>query len=68
MPTSYCDISYQDLEIAGANIIIYANHMLRAAYPGMVKVAKSILDKGCSASMEKNMLSIKEILEISGGI
>ena len=53
---------------AGANIIIYANHMLRAAYPGMVKVAKSILEKGCSASMEKNMLSIKEILEISGGI
>ena len=54
--------------IAGANIIIYANHMLRAAYPGMAKVAKSILENGCSSSMEKNMLSIKEILEISGGI
>ncbi len=68
VPTSYCEISYQDLVAAGANIIIYANHMLRAAYPGMVKVAKSILENGCSSSMEKNMLSIKEILEISGGI
>ena len=68
VPTSYCEISYQDLVIAGANIIIYANHMLRAAYPGMAKVAKSILENGCSSSMEKNMLSIKEILEISGGI
>ena len=42
--------------------------MLRAAYPGMSKVARAILEKGCSSSVEKNMLSIKEILEISGGI
>lgn len=68
VPTSYNNINYMDLVDAGANIIIYANHMLRAAYPGMSKVAKAILEKGCSSSVEKNMLSIKEILEISGGI
>ena len=68
VPTSYCNIKFGELIEGGANIIIYANHMLRAAYPGMVRVAKSILQEGCSSVVEKDMLTIKEILKISGGI
>ena len=68
VPTSYCNIQFQDLIKGGANIIIYANHMLRAAYPGMSRVAESILKEGCSSIVEKDMLSIREILKISGGI
>ncbi|MCC7440777.1 MAG: phosphoenolpyruvate mutase, partial [Bdellovibrionales bacterium] len=33
VPSSYNTIFESELEAAGANIIIYANHLLRAAYP-----------------------------------
>ena len=34
----------EKFEQAGVNIVIYTNHMLRAAYPAMYKTAKSILE------------------------
>jgi len=64
VPTSYNQITAQELEKAGVNIVIYANHMLRAAYPGMLKTAKSILDNDRSFEIEQNLLSINEILEL----
>ena len=48
-------------------MVIYANHMLRAAYPGMMKVAKSILTYDRSYEVEKDLLSINEILELIPG-
>ena len=67
VPTSYNQITAQELSEAGVNIVIYANHMLRAAYPGMVNVAKSILDNDRSMEAEANLLSIKKILELIPG-
>ena len=67
VPTSYNQITAKELSEAGINVVIYANHMLRAAYPGMVNVAKSILDNDRSMEAEKNLLSIKEILELIPG-
>lgn len=67
VPTSFNEITAEDLSQAGVNIVIYANHMLRAAYPGMMNVAKSILDNDRSAEAEKQLLSIKEILELIPG-
>lgn len=67
VPTSYNEITAEDLGKAGVNIVIYANHMLRAAYPGMMSVAKSILDNDRSLEAEKNLLSIKEILNLIPG-
>ncbi len=64
VPTSYNHITANELSDAGVNIIIYANHMLRAAYSGMVTVAKSILQYDRSLEVEKNLLSINEILEL----
>lgn len=55
---------FQDL---GVNVVIYANHLLRAAYPNMNKVAKEILKNGRSLESEKNCLSINEILELIPG-
>ena len=51
----------------GVNVVISANHMLRAAYPAMLKVAKSILINGRSQQAEPDCMSIKEILEIIPG-
>ncbi|ADV46661.1 phosphoenolpyruvate mutase [Nitratifractor salsuginis] len=67
VPTSYNQITATELSEAGVNIVIYANHMLRAAYPGMINVAKSILEHDRSLEAEKDLLSIKEILELIPG-
>ena len=67
VPTSFNEITAKELGEAGINVIIYANHMLRAAYPGMMKTAKSILENDRSHEAEKDLLSIKEILELIPG-
>jgi len=67
VPTSYNQITAKELSEAGINIVIYANHMLRAAYPGMMEVAKSILDNDRSKEAEEKLLSIKEILDLIPG-
>ena len=67
VPTSYNQITAKELGEAGINVVIYANHMLRAAYPGMKNVAKSILENDRSLEAEKELLSIKEILDLIPG-
>lgn len=67
VPTSFNSITEEELEKYGANIIIYANHMLRAAYPAMLKAAKSILINARSLEADENCLSIEKILEIIPG-
>lgn len=67
VPTSFNQITAKELGEAGVNVVIYANHMLRAAYPGMMDVAKSILEHDRSMEAEENLLSIKEILDLIPG-
>lgn len=67
VPTSYNQITANELAKVGVNIVIYANHMLRAAYPGMLETAKSILKYDRSFEVEKKLLPIKEILELIPG-
>ena len=51
----------------GFNIVIYANHLFRAAYPAMQKTASSILKSGRSKEADKDLITIKEILELIPG-
>lgn len=67
VPTSYNHIKASSLGEVGVNVVIYANHLLRAAYPGMRDVAMSILENDRSFEVEQNLLSIKEILELIPG-
>ncbi len=67
VPTSYNHIHTSELAERGVNLIIYANHMLRAAYPGMMQVAKAILRDGRSLEAESNCMPIKDILELIPG-
>jgi len=62
VPTTYNVLTEKDLHNAGANICIYANHMLRAAYPSMMECVTSILKNGRSLEMDSKLLSVKEIL------
>ena len=67
VPSSYNQISEKTLYENGFNIVIYANHMLRASYPAMQHVAKTILEKNRSKEVDKKLLSIKEILNLIPG-
>lgn len=68
VPTTYNQFTEDELSSWGINVVIYANHMLRAAYPAMVNCAKSILthQRGLEAS-EEYCMPIKEILTLIPG-
>ena len=67
VPSSFSHFKEKQIEKLGANIIIYANHLLRSAYPNMKKTAETILKYQRSKEAEKNMLTIKEILNLIPG-
>ena len=67
VPTSFNSVTTDEFKEIGINVVIYANHMLRAAYPGMMKVAKSILKHKRSLEAEPDCMPIKEILELIPG-
>ena len=64
VPSSFDHLTETEFEAAGVNIVIYANHMLRAAYPAMLNVATTILNKERCFDVRPKSMSIKEILEI----
>lgn len=67
VPSSYNQVTEEQLQERGVNIVIYANQLLRSAYPAMMETAKSILTHHRSAECDERMLSIKEILELIPG-
>ena len=64
VPSSYNSVYEEELAERGANIIIYANQLLRSAYPAMLETATSILKNQRSLESDKNMMPIKEILDL----
>ena len=67
VPSSYNHVTEKILKENGFNIVIYANHMLRASYPAMESVAKSILKNDRSKEADNQLLSIKQILNLIPG-
>jgi phosphoenolpyruvate phosphomutase len=67
IPTTYNTIYENDLESSGVNIVIYANHLLRASFPAMKEVAESILINGRSHEIEEKLLNINDALQIIPG-
>jgi len=64
VPTTYNRFTEDELASWGASIIIYANHLLRASYPAMVKAAELILANKRSLEADEICMPIKEILEL----
>ncbi|HEY8452391.1 MAG: phosphoenolpyruvate mutase [Micromonosporaceae bacterium] len=64
VPTSYHQVTESELAEHGVNLVIYANHMLRAAYPQMVKVAETILANGRALEADPYLAPIEEALAI----
>ena len=67
VPTSYNQFTEKELADKGANIIIHANHLLRAAYPAMVKAAETILENCRSKEADEFCLPIKKVLRLIPG-
>ena len=68
VPTTYAQFTEEELASWGINIVIYANHMLRSAYPAMVKCAERILETTrCLEASEDYCMPIKQILNLIPG-
>jgi phosphoenolpyruvate mutase len=65
VPSSFSSVTEKELKALGVNIVIYGNHLLRAAYPSMVKTAELILrTKRCKEASKKYCMSIKDIINL----
>jgi len=64
VPSTYCQATEGQLGNHGVNVVIYANHMLRSAYPAMVKTARSILSNGRAKEADEMCMPIKEIITL----
>jgi len=67
VPSSFNNVTEQELIEHGVNIVIYANQLLRSAYPAMLKTARLILTHQRSKEADDLMMPIKEILELIPG-
>lgn len=67
VPTTYNHFTEEELHSWGINVVIYANHMLRASYPAMYKVAQLILEHERSLEADPYCMPIKQILELIPG-
>lgn len=64
VPTTYDAIYESELAEAGVNIVIYANQLLRSAYPAMVNTAKCILKHGRALEADADLMSVTEIINL----
>jgi len=64
VPSTYSKTTETMLIKNGFKIVIYANHMLRAAYPAMQNAAKSILKNQRSFELESKISSVKEVINL----
>lgn len=67
VPSTYNQTYEKELAAAGVRIVIYANQLLRSAYPAMVRTAESILRHQRAFECENNCMPIREILHLIPG-
>jgi len=64
VPSTYPSVTDTNLVKHGFKIVIYANHLLRTSYLSMKKTLISILKNGQALKAQKDMISIKEIIQM----
>ena len=64
VPSTYSKVYEKDLIKNGFKLVIYANQLLRAAYPAMQNAAKTILQKRRAFEIDKKIIPIKEIINL----
>ena len=66
VPTTYNNYTEKSLIDLGFNIIIHANHLLRASHQAMKETAQIILNDGKSERVDKHITPVKEIFQFVG--
>ena len=64
VPSTYSKVYEKDLIKNGFKLVIYANQLLRAAYPAMQKTAMTILKNRRAFEADKKIIPIKEIISL----
>ncbi len=64
VPTTYDAIEECELEQAGVSMVIYANHLLRAAYPAMVVTAETILRHRRGQEASEKCMPVKDVIRL----
>ena len=67
VPSTYNSVKETELIKNKFNVVIYANHMLRAAYPAMYNTGMSILKNERSLEIDKKLAKINDILKLIPG-
>ncbi len=66
VPTTYNTITDEELFDKGFNIVIYANHQLRAAQQAMQDACQSILSHKRSTEITQIIAPVKQVMEVVG--
>ena len=66
VPTTYYSTPTEVFREAGISMVIWANHMLRAAVAAMEKTGREILESESVANIEDNIATVKHIFALQG--
>lgn len=64
VPTSFNSVKEEEWKERGANIIIYANQLMRAEVPAMQKAALTILENHRAEECDKMIMPFKDIIRL----
>ena len=64
VPTTYYSTPIEAFQQAGVSLVIWANHMLRAAIGAMQSVANRIGESGTARDLEDAIASVKEVFRL----
>ncbi len=64
VPTSFNSVTEKEWKESGANIIIYANQLMRAEVPAMQKAAEMILEHHRAQECEAMLMPFKDIIRL----
>ena len=63
-PTSFNSVTEEEWKKRGANIIIYANQLMRAEVPAMQKAAETILENHRAEECDSMLMPFKDIIRL----
>ena len=65
VPSTFSQMTENQFKELGIRIVIYGNHLIRSAYPAMLKTAESILKNGrCKEASEQYCMPVREVLTL----
>jgi phosphoenolpyruvate phosphomutase len=64
VPSTFSSVTEEKFLEHGVNIVIYANQLLRSAFPAMMRTAETILEHGRAQEADEFCMSIKKIINL----